>query len=91
MITGTTIDGQYSFKLMALAFKVDVFCSAINFPNRRGGRLMARLSARDAVLSEGGWRLWVWLRYLYQASRGMARIYGIGKPVFSAQTNQIDS
>lgn len=67
--------------LLELTYEVDVFCGAHIFPNRRGGRLMAKLRAKDAVLSEGGSRLWVWLRYMFSATTGVLRLYGIGKPV----------
>lgn len=75
-ITESTILG-----ILYLTFEIDLFCGVRIFPNRRGGRLMAKLHAKDAVLAGGGSRLWVWISYIWSATTRVLRIYGIGKPV----------
>lgn len=67
-------------KLLYWTFELDLVCSAAVFPNLKAGRLLACLQARDEVLRNGGSRIWVWLRYVFFATRGVLRLYGIGKP-----------
>lgn len=66
--------------LLDLALKVSIFCSATTYPNTKGERLMASLQAKDSVLSNGGSRPWVWLMYIYNLVKGVARLYGMGAP-----------
>jgi hypothetical protein len=70
-------------QLLALLNEVDLFCGASIYPNPRGQRFLARLEARDAVLAKGGSRIWAWLCYTFKATKGVLRLYGIGKPSVS--------
>ncbi len=67
-------------KLLMLMYKVDLFCRTEAFPNRVGERLSGTLRVRDAVLSGGGSRIWIWIKYSYRVVAGGLRVYGIGAP-----------
>jgi hypothetical protein len=67
--------------LLQLMNETDMFCGAAIYPNNRGTKILAKLQAKDAILANGGSRIWVWLQYVFQATKGVLRLYGIGKPV----------
>lgn len=67
-------------RLLLFLYKVDLFCRTEAFPNRVGERLSGTLRVREAVLAEGGSRIWVWIKYAYRAVAGGLRIYGVGAP-----------
>jgi hypothetical protein len=67
--------------LLQLMSETDMFCGAAIYPNKRGTKLLTKLQAKDAILANGGSRIWVWLQYIFQATKGVLRLYGIGKPV----------
>lgn len=67
-------------KLFRLFVEVDLFCGAAVYPNSTGLKLLAKLEAKDTVLANGGSRLWVWFKYAFRFTRGVLRLYGIGKP-----------
>lgn len=66
--------------LLTLAFEVDIFCGARVFPNHRGGRLIAKLIARDSVIEGGGSKIWAWISYIFKSVSLVLRLYGIGGP-----------
>lgn len=68
-------------KLLRLMSETDIFCGAAIYPNKMGTALLAKLQAKDAILASGGSRVWVWLQYIFQVTKGVLRLYGIGKPV----------
>lgn len=67
-------------KLLKLTLETDYYCGAANYPNPIGQRIMAKLEAKDAVLANGGSRIWVWLKYVLRVSKGVLRLHGIGSP-----------
>lgn len=67
-------------QLLTLAFEVDLFCGARVFPNYRGGRLMAKLIAKDSVIEGGGSKVWSWMYYIFKSVLLVFRLYGIGSP-----------
>lgn len=67
--------------LLQLMNETNMFCGAAIYPNKRGTKLLTKLTAKDTILANGGSRIWVWLQYILQATKGVLRLYGIGKPV----------
>lgn len=67
--------------LLYLMNEIDIFCSASICPSNRGTKLLAKLQAKDAILANGGSRIWVWLQYIFQFTKGVLRLHGIGKPI----------
>lgn len=67
-------------KLFDLLLEVDSFCSAAIYPNRRGSRVLAKLEAKDAVLKNGGSRIWVWFKYTFRFVRAVLKMKGFGSP-----------
>lgn len=74
------IHSSHIKKLLHLMYETDIFCGAAIYPNSRGTKLLTKLQVKDAVLSKGGSRLWVWLQYVFLATKGVLRLHGIGKP-----------
>jgi hypothetical protein len=66
--------------LLKLTTQTDQYCGNEVYPNRRGARVMAKLQAKDSVIASGGSKIWMWLTYVYKATRATLRIYGIGSP-----------
>ena len=67
-------------KLFDLLVVVDSFCSAAVFPNSKGSRVLAKLEAKDAVLKNGGSRIWVWFKYTFRFVRAVLKMKGLGSP-----------
>lgn len=67
-------------KLIELTMKTNAYNQTMLFPNKKGLRLLARIQAKDDVLSEGGSHIWVWCKYLFTVVTRISRIYGLGSP-----------
>jgi hypothetical protein len=67
-------------KIFRLFVETDLFCGAAVYPNSAGSKILAKLEAKDAVLENGGSRIWVWFKYAFRITGGVLRLYGIGKP-----------
>lgn len=62
-------------ELLRLTAELNAYCGSINYPNPRGYKLLARLEAKDAILTQGKPRFWAWFNYFTRASQGGARFY----------------
>lgn len=70
-------------KIFRLFVETDLFCGAAVYPNSAGTKILAKLEAKDAVLANGGSRIWVWFMYTFRVAGGVLRLYGIGKPTLT--------
>lgn len=62
-------------QLLRLMTEVNHYCGSINYPNAKGYRLLAKLEAKDAILTQGKSRFWTWFNYYTRTSKGGARFY----------------
>ncbi|MDM7857730.1 hypothetical protein [Thiopseudomonas acetoxidans] len=61
--------------LLRLTTKLNAYCGSINYPNPTGYKLLAKLEAKDAILSQGKSKLWTWINYYTRDSKAGGRFY----------------
>lgn len=61
--------------LLNLTTELNAYCSSINYPNPIGYKLLAKLEAKDAILSQGKCRILTWFNYYTRDAKAGGRFY----------------